>query len=145
MRTAIARQSAGSVADELESMKLKETVKVVRERFAETLTYYDTPRDHWRRTRVVGAIPGRKSALILVATRLKYVANSEWGPLLPGRIASQRIAVPTAGRICAKLLAAPSGPSIAWRRPSFRLSAALQRLCQFASTILSRCHLYLIR
>ena len=33
-----------------------------------------------RRTRVVGTFPDVKSALMLVAARLKYVADSEWGP-----------------------------------------------------------------
>ena len=87
---------AESVAAELESMRMKEAAKVVREGFAETLTYCEMPREHWRRirtnnaierlnreirrrTRVVGTFPDGKSALMLVATRLKYVADSEWG------------------------------------------------------------------
>ena len=87
---------AESVAAELESMKLKEAAEVVREGFAETLTYCEMPREHWRRirtnnaierlnreisrrTRVVGTFPDGKSALMLVAARLKYVADSEWG------------------------------------------------------------------
>ena len=54
------------------------------------------PRKHWqsirtnnaterlhreirRRTRVVGTFPDGKSALMLVAARLKYVSDSEWG------------------------------------------------------------------
>ena len=32
-----------------------------------------------RRTRVVGTFPDGKSALMLAAARLKYVADSEWG------------------------------------------------------------------
>ncbi len=32
-----------------------------------------------RRTRVVGTFPDGKSALMLAAVRLKYVADSEWG------------------------------------------------------------------
>ena len=87
---------AESVAAELESMRLKEAAKVVREGFAKTLTYCEMPREHWRRirtnnaierlnreirrrTRVVGTFPDGKSALMLVAARLKYVADSEWG------------------------------------------------------------------
>ena len=87
---------AEAVAADLESMKLKEAAKVVREGFAETLTYCEMPREHWRRirtnnaierlnreirrrTRVVGTFPDGKSALMLVAARLKYVADSEWG------------------------------------------------------------------
>ena len=67
-----------------------------RKGFAETLTYCEMPREHWRRirtnnaierlnreirrrTRVVGTFPDGKSALMLVAARLKYVADSEWG------------------------------------------------------------------
>lgn len=92
-----ASAKAGSVAAELESMRLKEAAKVVRDGYAETLTYREMSREHWRRiransaierlnreirrrTRVVGAFPDGKSALMLVAARLKYVADSEWGP-----------------------------------------------------------------
>ena len=87
---------AEAVAADLESMKLKEAAKVVRDGYAETLTYCDMPREHWRRirtnnaierlnreirrrTRVVGTFPDGKSALMLVTARLKYVAESEWG------------------------------------------------------------------
>ena len=91
-----AAAKAEAVASDLESMKLKEAAKVVREGFAETLTYCEMPREHWRRirtnnaierlnreirrrTRVVGTFPDGKSALMLAAARLKYVADSEWG------------------------------------------------------------------
>ena len=87
---------AEAVAADLESMKLKEAAKVVRGGYAETLAYCEMPREHWRRirtnnaterlnreirrrTRVVGTFPDGKSVLILVAARLKYVADSEWG------------------------------------------------------------------
>lgn len=77
-------------------MKLKETAKVVRDACAETLAYCGMPREHWqrirtnnaierlnreirRRTRMVGAFPEGKSALMLAAARPKYVADSEWG------------------------------------------------------------------
>lgn len=87
---------AESVAAKLESIRLKEAAKVVREGFAETLTYCAMPRERWRRirtnnaierlnreirrrARVVGTFPDGKSALMLVAARLKYVADSEWG------------------------------------------------------------------
>ena len=70
--------------------------KVVRDGNAETLAYCAMSREHWRRirtnnaierhnreirhrTRVVGTFPDGKSALMLVAARLKYVADSEWG------------------------------------------------------------------
>ena len=85
-----------SVAGELESMGLKETAKVVRDGFAETLTYCEMPREHWRRirtnnaierlnreirrrTRIVGTFPDGKSALMLVTARLKYIVENEWG------------------------------------------------------------------
>lgn len=87
---------AEAVADDLESMRLKEAAEVVRDGYAETLAYCEMPREHWRRirtnnaierlnreirrrTRVVGTFPDGKSALMLVAARLKYVADSEWG------------------------------------------------------------------
>ena len=84
---------AESVAAELESMRLKEAAKVVREGFAETLAYCEMPREHWRRIRTNNAIerlnreirrvPASSalspSALMLVAACLKYVADSEWG------------------------------------------------------------------
>ena len=85
-----------AVADELESMRLGEAAKVVRDGYDETLTYTRFPREHWRRirtnnaidrlnreirrrTRVVGTFPDGGSALMLVTARLKYVAGSEWG------------------------------------------------------------------
>ena len=68
----------------------------MRDGYAEALAYTRFPREHWRRirtnnaierlnreirrrTRVVGTFPDGKSALMLVTTRLKYVAESEWG------------------------------------------------------------------
>lgn len=74
----------------------KAAAKVVRDGHAETLAYCEMPREHWRRirtnnaierlnrgirrrTRVVGTFPDGKSALMLAAARLKYVADSEWG------------------------------------------------------------------
>ena len=90
-----AEEKALSVADELEGMRLGEAAKVVRDGYAETLTYCEMPREHWRRirtnngierlnreirrrTRVVGTFPDGKSALMLVTARLKYVASKEW-------------------------------------------------------------------
>ena len=89
-------EKALKVASDLEEMRLKEAAKVVREGYAETLTYTRFPMEHWkrirtnnaierlnreirRRTRVVGTFPDGKSALMLVTARLKYVADSEWG------------------------------------------------------------------
>lgn len=91
-----AARKAESVAAELAAVKLKEAAKCVRDGVAETLTYTRFPMEHWRRirtnnaierlnreirrrTRVVGTFPDGKSALMLVAARLKYVADSEWG------------------------------------------------------------------
>ena len=87
-----AMESCEASATKAESV----AAKVVREGFAETLTYCEMPREHWRRirtnnaierlnreirrrTRVVGTFPDGKSALMLVVARLKYVADSEWG------------------------------------------------------------------
>lgn len=73
--------------------QLKEAAKCVREGVAETLTSARFPMAHWRRictnnaierlnreirrrTRVAGAFPDGKSALMLATARLKYVADS---------------------------------------------------------------------
>jgi transposase-like protein len=62
----------------------------------ETLSYYAFPSEHWRRirtnnplerimreirrrTNVVGSFPVGNSALMLVAARLRYIADSRWG------------------------------------------------------------------
>ena len=91
-----AEAKALAVADELERMRLGEAARVVRAGYAETLTYTGFPREHRprirtniaierlnrearRRTRVAGAFPDGKSALMLVTARLEYVAESEWG------------------------------------------------------------------
>lgn len=87
---------ASEVADSLESMKPFTAAKVVREGCAETLAYADFPMHHWtrirtnnaierlnrgirRRTRVVGTFPDGRSALMLVAARLKCIVENEWG------------------------------------------------------------------
>ena len=93
---AAAEGKALAIADELEEMRLAEAARVVRGGYGETLAYTGFPRGHWRRirtnnaidrlnreirrrTRVVGTFPGRKSALMLVTARPRYVAESEWG------------------------------------------------------------------
>ena len=60
------------------------------------MSYCDFPSEHWtrirtnnvikrlnreirRRTRVVGTFPDGNSALILVCTRLRHVAGTQWG------------------------------------------------------------------
>jgi putative transposase len=77
-------------------MKLAQAAKLVEKGAAETLSYYAFPSQHWRslrtnnplerlmreirrRTRVVGAFPDGKSALMLVAARLRHVAGTKWG------------------------------------------------------------------
>ena len=77
-------------------MKLAQAAKLVEQGAAETLSYYALPSQHWRslrtnnplerlmreirrRTRVVGAFPDGKSALMLVAARLRHMAGTKWG------------------------------------------------------------------
>jgi len=93
---AASKAKATEVADELKEMKLTAAAKVVEDGAAETLTYTAFPMAHWirirtnnalerlnreirRRTRVVGTFPDGHSALMLVAARCKYVADSDWG------------------------------------------------------------------
>ncbi len=87
---------AESAADELDASKLREAARRIRDGVVETLTYTRFPMEHWRRirtnnaierlnretrrrTRVVGAFPDGRSALMLVSARLKYVADGERG------------------------------------------------------------------
>ena len=80
----------------LEAMRLDKAAVLVRESVAETLSYMYFPSEHWRqirtnnplerimreirrRTRVVGAFPDGKSALMLVAARLRHIASTRWG------------------------------------------------------------------
>lgn len=51
-----AAAKTGAAADDLESMRLKEAAKVVRDGHAETLAYCEMPREHWRRIRANNAI-----------------------------------------------------------------------------------------
>jgi putative transposase len=84
------------VVEKLKTMKLKKAAEKVAESVTETLTYYHFPREHQRqirsnnmlervmreirrRTRVVGSFPDGRSALLLAAARLRYVAGSRWG------------------------------------------------------------------
>ena len=90
-----ARQKAKAVIDKLHSMKLAKAAELLQEGLEETLCYMDYPREHWRslrtnnplerlikevrrRTRVVGAFPDGKSALMLVAARLRHVTGTKW-------------------------------------------------------------------
>ena len=91
-----AREKAEAVATKLEKMKLRAAAAKVRESIDETLTYYAFPDKHHRqirtnnplerimreirrRSRVVGCFPDGKSALMLAAARLRYIAGSKWG------------------------------------------------------------------
>ena len=77
----------------------QEAAKKVEDSTDETLTYMGFPHEHWlkirsnnaierlnreirRRTRVVGAFPDARSALMLVCARLRYVESSQWGDKL---------------------------------------------------------------
>lgn len=91
-----ARDKAGLVAEKLDAMRLAQAATVVRDGVDETLSYMAFPREHWtrirtnnvlerimreirRRTRVVGNFPDGKSALMLVAARLRHIAGTRWG------------------------------------------------------------------
>ena len=91
-----ARVKAQAVAQQLREMKLTAAAKKIETGIDETLTYMDYPAQHWnkirttnliervnreikRRTRVIGAFPDGQSALMLVCTRLCYIAGTDWG------------------------------------------------------------------
>ena len=90
-----ARVKAQAVAQQLREMKLT-AAKKIETGIDEMLTYMDYPAQHWnkirttnliervnretkRRTRAIGAFPDGQSALMLVCTRLRYVAGTDWG------------------------------------------------------------------
>jgi len=91
-----ALEKAKTVVEELRKMKLSEAAKKIEDSIEETLTYMGFPSEHWtkirtnnvlerlnreirRRTRVVGAFPDGKSALMLVCARLRHVTGTQWG------------------------------------------------------------------
>ena len=91
-----ARGKAEDVVTKLQGMRLTKAAACVRDGVEETLTYMRFPFEHWRRirtnnplerlmreirrrTRVVGAFPDGRSALMLVAARLRHVAGTQWG------------------------------------------------------------------
>ncbi len=93
---AAAEDKAGRVAEKLREMKLREAAAMITDGVGETLGYMAFPREHWRslrtnnplerlnreirrRTRVVGAFPDGRSALMLVAARLRHIAATAWG------------------------------------------------------------------
>ena len=91
-----ARQKAKTVSAKLEEMRLGKAAKTVCEGAEETLRYMNFPREYWhrirtnnplerimreirRRTRVVGSFPDGKSALMLVAARVRHIQSTRWG------------------------------------------------------------------
>ena len=91
-----ALDKAKAVIEKLTGLRLKEAAQRIEDGIAETLTYYNFPASHWRRirtnnplerimreirrrTRVVGAFPDGKSALMLAAARLRHIAGTQWG------------------------------------------------------------------
>ena len=91
-----ATKKAVDVVVKLREMKLGKAADTVEGGIDETLSYMSFPHEHWtrirtnnplerimreirRRTRVVGAFPDGKSALMLVAARLRHVAGTRWG------------------------------------------------------------------
>lgn len=93
---AAAREKGALVVEKLESLRLGVAARCVRNGVEETLSYMRFPREHWtrvrsnnmlerimkeirRRTRVVGAFPDGRSALMLVSARLRHIAGTKWG------------------------------------------------------------------
>jgi len=91
-----ARKKAKDVVAKLKGMRLGRAAEMVRESVEETLSYMTFPSEHWRqirtnnplerimreirrRTRVVGAFPDGRSALMLVAARLRHIVGTRWG------------------------------------------------------------------
>jgi putative transposase len=91
-----AQGKAEAVIAKLRTMKLNQAAEIVAAGIADTLSYLHFPREHWRslktnnplerlnreirrRTRVVGAFPDGRSALMLVAARLRYLSTQNWG------------------------------------------------------------------
>ena len=92
---AACRKKAKEVTETLRAMRLPEAAKRIEDGVEETLTCTDFPSEHWtriwtnnvlerlnreirRRTRVVGCLDGN-SALMLVCTHLRHVAETQWG------------------------------------------------------------------
>lgn len=93
---AAALAKAREVEQKLLAMKLSEAAKVVWEGVEATLRYMSFPREHWAkirttnplerimreirlRTRVVENFPDGKSAMLLVAARLRHITGTRWG------------------------------------------------------------------
>ncbi len=93
---ASAKEKVKAVVVKLESMRLSKAAKTVADGAEETLSYMNFPREYRRRirtnnplerimreirrrTRVVGCFPDGKSALMLVAARLRHIQSTRWG------------------------------------------------------------------
>lgn len=91
-----ARQKGEQVVAKLRSLRLNKAADIVENGLDDTLAHYAFPRSHRRRlrtnnplerinreikrrTRVVGNFPDGKSALMLVAARLRYLVSKKWG------------------------------------------------------------------
>ncbi|MDN6050642.1 transposase, partial [Bifidobacterium mongoliense] len=89
--------NAEQVVTEMESRKLREAAKCLREGIGETTTYLldnylvehrrrirtnnmieRLNREISRRTRVVGAFPDGRSALMLITARIRNVTSNDW-------------------------------------------------------------------
>jgi putative transposase len=90
-----ALKKSEDVVEKLHRMRLGKAAECVESGVSETLSYMSFPTEHWRmlrsnnvlerimreirrRTRVVGAFPDGRSALMLVAARLRHIASSKW-------------------------------------------------------------------
>lgn len=93
---AAARRKAEEVTEKLRAMRLAQAAQIVEEGTEETLSNMDFPPEHRRqvrtnnplerimreirrRTCVVGAFPDGRSALMLVAARLRHIVGTRWG------------------------------------------------------------------
>lgn len=93
---AAAWEKARQVVKDLQKMKLKEAARKVEGGIEESLSYIDSPYEHWlrirtnniierlnreirRRTRVVGSFPDSDSALMLVCAGFRHVTGTQCG------------------------------------------------------------------
>jgi transposase-like protein len=121
-----ARDKASLVADKLDAMRLAQAAAIVRGGVDETLSYMAFPREHWtrtrtnnvlerimreirRRTRVVGNFPDGKSAVMLVAARLRHIAGTRWGKRV--YLDMERLRETASGAECYASGAKPGGES----------------------------------
>lgn len=90
-----AREKAIQVTEKRKEMKLGSAAKKLQDGIEETLGYMNFPTQHWakiwtnntigrlnrkikRQTTAIGAFPDGQSALMLVCTRLRHVAGTQW-------------------------------------------------------------------